>query len=303
MFLAAGVNESVSLVSSNSFTVIKSFEGHGSSVTSLRISDDNRLLAVGTNMTGIWIWDLTGDMSSAPKHVDNRSDGAVRYEFLHFSADNNRLLAQQRGGFISNWDLPTMTKLFTVESKRYFHFVESFFCNGDQQFLSVSHFPDAKTPKMLTLWNAESGIIEKRFDEIGFISSVDLSPDGTAVALLRRERSVLVFDLKKEAERCEINATMTEEYRMCRFLDPSQLILTGRSGISVWEVTTQTQLSSYPWIAVSESLCVLRGTRLAAYDASFPAAVIVFNVDTGDTEWKLEEAHQVSASTAVTILL
>jgi WD40 repeat protein len=299
MFLAVGVKQTVSLVSADSFALIKSFEGHGSLVSCVRISGDNQLLAVGTRTTGVWIWDLTGDMSSTPKHLSNSSDTARDYVFLHFSASSNRLLTQQNGGIISNWDLPTMTKLFTVEPERHFNFVESFFCNEDTQFLSLSH---SKVPKMLTLWNAESGIIEKQFDEIGFINSMDRSPDGTAVALLRGSGSVVVFDLKKEVKNCEINVHAGAEYSMCRFLDPNQLITSGRSGISVWELTTQTVLSSCSWMTPSGSLCVLGGTRLIAFDC-VPGAVIVFNVDSGGIVWTMDRAQQVSASAAVAILL
>jgi WD40 repeat protein len=115
MFLAAGENESVKLYASGSYELIKSFDGHGSPVNCLCISEDDRLLAVGTLATGVWIYDLPGDMSSVPRYLDV----SMAVLAMCFSANNERLLTQVSRGGICNCGHEVTLKVACVLTGRY----------------------------------------------------------------------------------------------------------------------------------------------------------------------------------------
>jgi WD40 repeat protein len=294
MFLAAGENESVKLYASGSYELIKSFDGHGSPVNCLCISEDDRLLAVGTLATGVWIYDLPGDMSSVPRYLDV----SMAVLAMCFSANNERLLTQVSRGGICNWDLPTMTQLFSVQTHSVFNYAESRFCVGDRQFVSISQH---ELTSLLTLWNAETGVIEKRFDEIDFVSGIDISPGRSAVAIVRGYKSILIFDLLLERISHDIAVTSAADYSVCRYIDATQLMTGGRNATALWDLTTQTMLTSYSLNATS--LSVLGGTRYVACGIAFVGEVVVVSVDSGEVVWKLANAHGVAFSCATMILM
>jgi WD40 repeat protein len=298
MFLAAGENECVKLFDTGSYELIKSIDGHGSPVSCLCFSKDDRLLAVGTRTTGVWIHDVTDGMSSPVKHLESDE----YFYCLCFSTNNERLLTQHTKGVISNWDIPTMTKLFSVQTLSFFFHAESQFCVGDKQFVSISQH-ERSSP--LTLWNADTGVMEKHFGEVAFINGIDLNPERTAVAIVRGNKSILVFDLLLEAISYDIAVPPTADYCVCRYVDTTQLITGGHNGIVLWDVTTQTMLTSYSrWYSLQiAGISVLAGTRYMACDISVPRVVVVVNIDSGEVVWSLDNARGVAFSSAVTILL
>jgi WD40 repeat protein len=296
MLLAAGQNESVKLFTFGSYELVNSFDGHGSRVDCLSISEDDQLLAVGTTGTGIWIHDLTSELSSPPRHLDVSLELLVLH--MCFSTDNQRLLTQQRGGVISKWDLPTMTQLFSTQTRCIYNYAESRFCFGDRQFVSISQHG---FKSILTLWNAETGVIEKRFDEVAFVSGIDLSPERSAVAIVRGYKSILVFDLLLERISHDIAVTSAVDYSICRYIDATQLMTGGLNGTALWDLTTQTMLTSYSLTATS--LSVLGGTRFVACGHAFDGEVVVVSVDSGEVVWKLANAHGVACSCATMILM
>jgi WD40 repeat protein len=295
MFLAAGEDECVKLFAYGSFELIKSFEGHGSPVNCLCFSRDDRFLAVGTRTTGVWIHDVTDGMSSPVKHLESDE----YFYCLCFSANNERLLTQHTKGVITNWDIPTMTKLFSVQTLSFFFHAESQFCVGDKQFVSISQH---ERPSSLTIWNAETGVMEKCFEEVAFINGIDLNPERTVVAIVRGNKSILIFDLLLEMISYEIAVPPTVDYCVCRYVDTTQLIASGPMGTVLWDLTTQTMLTSYS-LHISASLSVLGGTRYMACDISVPRVVVVVNIDSGEVVWSLDNARGVAFSSAVTILL
>jgi WD40 repeat protein len=299
MFLAAGQNESVKLFTFGSYELVNSFDGHGSRVNCLSISEDDQLLAVGTTGTGIWIHDLTSDLSSPPKHLDL----SLVLPVLHmcFSTNNQRLLTQQSRGVISNWDLRTMTQLFSTQTQCIYNYAESRFCFGDRQFVSISS--QHEYISLLTMWNAETGVIEKRFDEVAFVGGTDLSPERSTVAVVRGHRSILIFDLLLERISHDIAVPPNADYCVCRYVDTTQLITGGHKRTVLWDVTAQTMLASYSMIITSGSRCVLGGTRYMACDIFLPFGVVVVTVDSGEIVWKLANAHGVAVSSAALILM
>jgi WD40 repeat protein len=295
MYLAAGDGESVKLFTADTFAPIKSLDENGSRVTCLTFASDDQSLAVGTRSTGIVIWDLTGDMlPTSCTRLHHTSD----FRTLCFNRFNDRLLAQDGQSNIMCWDLTTRSLLYVVDTMTWFIFAECLFCNGDQQFVSMAVNEDRK--KQLMLWNAVTGAVEKRFEGIARIHGIDLSPDGCSLAVVQAEGSIVVLDLFRNVQICEIKLPREQSFTVCRYVNTEQLATSGGMGTALWELATQSLLASYSWAAMLNVMSVHRSSRNIAVDAG--NEVLVADLDSGEIIWRLR-ARGVAFSSVVTILM
>jgi WD40 repeat protein len=298
MYLAAGDGESVKLFTADTFALIKSLDGNGSHVDCLTFSSDDQSLAVGTQTTGLVIWNLTSDMlPSSCKRLHH----TCYFRTLCFNRSNDRLLSQDGDGYIMNWDLSTQNSLYTVKTNSWLIYAECLFCNGDQQFVSMAVVDeDEDRKKLLLLWNAETGAVEKRFETINGIHGIDLSPDSYSLAVVRGDDSIVILDLLQDVKTCEIVVPREQSFAVCRYVDSAQLATSDSMGTAIWDLSTQSLVASFSW-ATTLNMSVHGGCRRIAMDAVDD--VLVVDLDSGEVVWKLDGARGVAFSKAVTILM
>jgi WD40 repeat protein len=295
MFLAAGQDHSVKLFASEDFAFIKSLDGHTANVCCLRFASDDRSLAVGTEDAGVYLWDLTSNTDiSEQKHLD--MDDLVIC--LCFNSSRDRLLVQGLFAGITNWDLLSATRLFSVDTTWDSIFCESLFCNGDKYIVGTL----TEETKMLTLWDAATGALNKQIETVKDVHGIDLSSDSNIIAVIRGYQSIIIFDMSNEEnEPYEITTPANTRYCVCRFLTDSQLVTSGNQNTALWDLNSKSTLFSFA-LCTTSIMTVHSENRWIGMIKD--KSVVIISIDTGDIAWTPDsDTQSLAFSTAVTILM
>ena len=276
-FIAVGVNDGVLFLDTQSFQIIKKFEGPKTKY--LRFSPDGRYLASEYN-TQIAIWDvesgelleLLGDKVIFP------SFGFVDYDEISFSQDGKRILFSSKAELINNrmnvqvWDVESEQMLANWEINRGMYEKATLSPNG-----KLAAFAGVSGIKIL---DVESGRLLKTYPECS--TFVLFSPSGKKL-LIGNLGKLILIDLETDNKQI-FKSEVTYSSR--------KLLLDGQLFIECYSLSSS--ISSAIYIRDAETMQLLYSLSLSDFPISISLSptgkeLIVLDKENNLYIWGLEE--------------
>ncbi|MGB9878124.1 MAG: protein kinase domain-containing protein [bacterium] len=203
--------------------LVKTLHGHHSRVWAVVFSPDGKLLASGSAINGVIIWDVKD--GSLVNSYKNNSDWV-----LDFSPDGELLAAGSSERIISVWQLQSGKLLNTIEVQ-------------DGGVLSVAFSPDGSllasaSGNSAKVWRVKNGQLLATFPYRRWIRSVAFSPDGKLLAFCGGDNAVVIVELVNE----EVIRELKVDFRPLRsvaFSPDGSLIASSGGGdnvVRIWRV-------------------------------------------------------------------
>src|SRR5262245_39442953 len=167
-------------------------------VTSAAITNDGRLVAAGTNVGSIYLWNWANQTSAL---LTTNGQSAVRD--LRFSGDGRRLLVAQSNGRISVWDAAAENLSLEFAGHDQGTNAAEFLFDG--QRISLAGLDDTGR-----IWDIDSGreLWRGEFGLYG-VTTLAVAPDGKTAAWGGYNRKIIVWDLERFTKRFEIPTSAT----------------------------------------------------------------------------------------------
>jgi len=184
-----GGGSSVQLIDTDSWNVVRTFEGHTDKVLSVAFSPDRKLLASGSDDNTIKLWDV-----STGKQVRTLSGHTDSVLSVAFSPDGKLLASGSSDDTIKLWDVSTGQEVRTLSGHT-------------DSVLSVAFSPDGKllasgsSDNTIKLWEARTGKeVRTLSGHIDSVLSVAFSPDGKLLASGSGDRTIKLWEARTGKE-------------------------------------------------------------------------------------------------------
>ena len=211
-------------------------------------SPDGKKFAAGTMNGSVLVYD-TSDFSKAPVRINN---GATMHYCLAFTKDGGHLIA---GGF-----------------------------NGGAQTLKNPNNNSVTKAHYLRVFNADTGAVENELFVESDPLSVDLSPDGSKLAVTTTSAGVFIFNTSDWSEYARFTTGHVNTVQFCRFSPDGSLLATADEAgeIVLWSVSDKSaarRLDTVNESSVRKLAWSPDGKRIVA--TSTDTAARVYSVESG----------------------
>ena len=224
------------------------------SVWSVSFGLDSSILAIGTNLGEVQLWDAASQqwLRSFGPAASASSLVALPITSLAFSKDSKTLVAGSLNGFARIWEIESGQLLLTVGGSEH-HRAEPIDTRPFRFKLALS--PAGNTlvsggrNGQLFLWDVSTGDDLLRLGEAGqgWINAVAFDPNGSTLAAATNRGKVWLWDYSENLQEIVLSSSLDEEAFALAFShDGTKLATIGDQGVTnVWDVETGQLLASF----------------------------------------------------------
>ncbi len=166
--------------------LIKTFEGHTSSVNSVTISQDGRYIVSGSYDKSIKLWDIEKGVliKTFKGHTNDVRSIAI-------SQDGRYIVSGSRDNSIKLWDMEKGVLIKTFEGHT--SIVDSVTISQDGRYIVSGSYD-----KSIKLWDIEKGVLIKTFEgHTSDVYSIAISRDGHYIVSGSSNNSIKLWDIEK----------------------------------------------------------------------------------------------------------
>lgn len=209
----------------------------GTNNTSITLSPDGHLMAVGDQSGRLKLWDV-----NARRETTNLVAHTKSISGLGFTPEGRKLVTVGSDRRVKHWQLPGLSLASSWELKPGLTFYRSSLLSKHQLWATL-HTGEVK------LWNLADGrLIAVLPTERSLVDDVDISPDGKWLVAGMQNGSVTIFNTRNWQAQVTLRGHITGVHGVAFSPDGTRLATgsNGREAVKLWDTATWQELATLP---------------------------------------------------------